>query len=66
MNDLVDIISDGEALVKRATEERDANLFTYDKETDRFTMTNGDELLAEAQDLYVRYATWLENFSLSN
>lgn len=66
MNDLVEIISGGEALVKRATEERDANFFTYDKETDRFTMTNGDELLAEAQDLYVRYATWLENFSLSN
>ena len=65
MNELVSIITDSEALVKRATEERDGNLFTYDKEADRFTLNNGDKLKSEAQALYVRYANWLENFSLS-
>ena len=66
MNELISIITDSEALVKRATEEREGNLFTYDKEADRFALTNGDELKSEAQALYVRYANWLENFSLSN
>ena len=40
--------------------------YTYDQEADKYTLTNGEALMQEAQDLYQRYAVWLENFSLSN
>ena len=65
MNELVSIINDGKALVVKAKGERDAENYTYDAEADRYTLTNGETLLSEAQDLYLRYATWLEHFSLS-
>ena len=39
--------------------------YTYDQEKDQYTMTNGEALQQEAQQLYNRYARWLENFSLS-
>ena len=66
MNELIQIIKDGEALVKKAVAERDAKNYTYDASADRFTLDKGEEMKSEAQDLYLRYALWLENFSLSN
>lgn len=65
MTDLVAIISDGEALVAKAKGELESKNYTYDSEADRFTLLNGDSLLKQAQDLYQKYALWLENFSLS-
>lgn len=65
MTDLVAIISDGEALVAKAKGEFESKNYTYDSEADRFTLLNGDSLLKQAQDLYQKYALWLENFSLS-
>lgn len=65
MNDLVGIIGDAKELVDRAKTERTAENFTYDKEADQYSLTNGEALLSAAQDLYYRYAVWLENFSLS-
>ncbi len=65
MEELISIINDGRALVKKAIGERDAKNYTYDEKEDRFTMMNAEELQGEAQSLYLRYANWLENFSLS-
>ena len=65
MDELVSIINDGRALVKKARAERDAGNYTYDKEADKYSLNEAESLRAEAQDLYLRYANWLENFSLS-
>ena len=45
--------------------EREAGNYTYDPSKDKYTLTNGKALVEEAQELYNRYAVWLENFSLS-
>jgi hypothetical protein len=65
MNELVSIIYDAKALVDKAKAERTAGNYTYDSEADKYALTNGEAMVQEAQDLYLRYATWLENFSLS-
>ena len=65
MADLIQIVRDGQALAEKATAERTAGKYTYDPEKDQYTLTNGEALKREAQDLYPRYAVWLENFSLS-
>ena len=65
MADLIQIVNDGKALVDQAKAERDAKNYSYDKEKDQYTLTNGEAMRADAQALYNRYAQWLENFSLS-
>ena len=65
MDELIAIIKDGKALVDKAKSERADKNYTYSAAEDKYTLTNGGALLAEAQDLYSRYALWLENFSLS-
>ncbi len=65
MDELVEIINDGKTLKEKAVAERTKGNYTYDKEADIYTLTNGEELMTEVQDLYYRYAVWLENFSLS-
>ena len=65
MDDLIQIIRDGKALVDRAIAERTEKNYTYDKEKDQYTLTNGTAMMQEAQALYTRYAVWLEIFSLS-
>ena len=65
MNELIKILKDGEALANEAVAERTAKNYTYDKEKDKYTLTNGEDLMKKARDLYSRYAVWLEIFSLS-
>ena len=65
MSDLIAIINDGQTLAARAMAERSAGNYTYDRDADRYTLTNGAEMNDAAQALYVRYAAWLELFSLS-
>ncbi len=65
MDELTKIVNDGKALIDKAVAERNDQKFTYDQEKDQYTMTNGEALQQEAQQLYNRYARWLENFSLS-
>lgn len=65
MDELVKIIYDAKDLVDKAKQEKDSGNYTYDQEADKYTLTNGETMLQEAQDLYYRYATWLEHFSLS-
>ena len=65
MKDLIQIVNDGQALVESAIAERNAGNYTYSKEKDQYTLTNGKSLLDQAQALYTRYAVWLELFSLS-
>ena len=64
--ELVQFIKDGQALKDKAVAEREAGNFTYDSAADQYTLTNGEAMRGEAQDLYTRYAVWLENFSLSS
>lgn len=66
MDELVTIFDDASKIVDKAKAERNAENYTYDKEADKYTLINGKSLLSEAQDLYTRYAVWLEHFSLSN
>ncbi|MBQ7566612.1 MAG: hypothetical protein IJT18_05770 [Oscillospiraceae bacterium] len=66
MAELIRIIKDGQALKDKAVSEREAGNYTYDAAADQYTLTSGEAMLAEAQDLYSRYAVWLENFSLSS
>ncbi|MBQ7714318.1 MAG: hypothetical protein IJT70_00435 [Clostridia bacterium] len=66
MNDLVGIINSAKDLVNEAKAERADGKYTYDQSADRYTLNNGEALRQKAQDLYLQYATWLENFSLSN
>ena len=66
MDELVQIVNDGKALVEKAVAERETEKnYSYNAEKDQYTLTKGEALLKEAQDLYTRYANWLENFSLS-
>ena len=65
MNELVSIINDGKTLVKKAAAERTQGNYTYDSNADMYSLNNGEELMSEAQDISMRYAYWLENFSLS-
>ena len=66
MDELVQIVNDGKTLVEKAVAERETEKnYSYDSAKDQYTLTNGASLLKEAQDLYTRYANWLENFSLS-
>ena len=51
--------------IEKTAAERDAKNYTYDKEADRYTLTNGETLINLEKSLYARYAYWLENFSLS-
>ena len=66
MDELISIIGDAEALVNEAKSDRAAGKYTYDEAADQYALETRDDLLARAQDLYTRYAYWLENFSLSN
>ena len=66
MDDLIVIIKDAQKLTDKAINERSMQNYTYDANEDRYTLNAGEELMNEVQDLYYRYATWLENFSLSN
>ena len=66
MDELISIVGAGEDLARRAIAEREAKHYTYDAAEDRYALTNGSALLAEAQALYRRYAAWLEIFSLSS
>ena len=65
MDELVEIINAGEALVEKAIAERAGGKYNYNAEKDQYTLTNGEKLREEAQALYTRYANWLEIFSLS-
>ena len=65
MDGLIAIIGDGLTLVKDAKGERDSENYTYSSLEDKYTLTHGDALMRRAQELYQRYANWLENFSLS-
>lgn len=65
MDELVQIIQDAKALKDKAAQERADENYTYDRTADKYTLTNGEILKKSSQDLYVRFAQWLENFSLS-
>lgn len=65
MTELISIINDGKALADRAAAERSGANCTYDPSTDKYTLKNGAEMMKAAQDLYTRFAVWLELFSLS-
>ena len=48
MDELAAIVTDAGALVVKAKAERDAGNYSYDKDADQFTLTNGKALVAEA------------------
>ena len=65
MDELIAIINEGKAIVDEAIAERTEKNYSYDAEKDKYTLTNGEELMKKARALYSRYAVWLEIFSLS-
>ena len=65
LNELIQIINEGNSIAKTAISERNNGRYTYDPAKDKYNLNRGEALTKQAQDLYTRYADWLEIFSLS-
>lgn len=66
LSDLCTIITEAKKLTSTAQAELDSENYSYDAASNKFTLINGEKLSNDAQELYLRYAEWLEYFSLSS
>ena len=66
LSELCVIIDDAEKLTAKAQKQLDDANYSYDSASDRYTLTYAEELSNDVQQLYQRYANWLEMFSLSS
>ncbi|MBR4442315.1 MAG: hypothetical protein IKS52_03470 [Clostridia bacterium] len=64
LDDLVQIVEDAKAVETYALSELYEEHYTYDREKDRFDLTNSEELYNRWYAVYVRFSEWLAKWQL--
>ena len=64
LNDLVQIISDAQAVEEYARQELDSGNYTYDEEADQFTLNNQDDLYNRWLEVYTRFSEWMARWEM--
>ena len=61
---LVDVLKAAQEAEQYAREQLDSGNYTYDEESDKFTMIENDQLIQNYQDVYLRFDEWLATYQL--
>ena len=64
LEDLVAIVEAAQAQADAAIAELNNGAYTYDEETDKFTLTNNDTLYEQFYDVYYQFSDWLTRWEL--
>ena len=64
LEDLVAIVEAAQAQADAALAELNNGAYTYDEETDKFTLTNNDTLYEQFYDVYYQFSDWLTRWEL--
>lgn len=64
LEDLVAIVEHAKAVEASAMDALNSGAYTYDQETDRFTLTDNDALYQQWYDVYVEFSNWMVRWEL--
>ncbi|MBO4885692.1 MAG: hypothetical protein J5602_10310 [Clostridia bacterium] len=64
LNDIIDIVNDAKALETYALQELADGHYSYNGKTDKYTLTNSDDLFNRWLDISARFSEWLAKWQM--
>ena len=64
LTELTDVLSAAQAVEQYARAELDSGNYTYDEATDKYSLTNSEELYNRFYEVYAAFSTWLTQYEL--
>lgn len=64
LNDIIEIIRSAQQVEKKARQALTDGAYTYDETEDKFTLVDGEQLIAEFYDSYYAFSDWLARWKL--